>query len=219
MTAPTIPGLDGPPVPPSPGHTSPRGAGDDAAAARDEGPAAAAAPRVVGVDLSLQATGISDGTRVQLVKSKGTKTATLDQRRARLESICDQVVIACAGADLVVIEGPSFGQARQGGQHDRAGLWWLVVSALGERVVEVPPATLKTYATGKGNAGKDEVLAAVVRRYPAVDVGDNNTADALVLAAMGLRHHGWPIDDMPLTHLRAMAKVAWPSLANEGPGF
>jgi hypothetical protein len=178
-----------------------------------------AAPRVIGLDLSLTSTGLSDGSSTWLITSKGTKTATLDDRRGRLMALCEDAVCACIGAALVVVEGPSFGQARQGGQHDRAGLWWLVVADLGERVVEVPPATLKTYATGRGNASKDEVLAAVVRRYPTVDVGNNNEADALVLAAMGARHLGHPIDDLPQTHLRAMTKVAWPTLANEGVPF
>lgn len=173
------------------------------------------APRVVGLDLSLTATGVSDGEKCWLIRSKGTKTATLDDRRKRLTRLADEVDESCFGVDLVVVEGPSFGQARQGGQHDRAGLWWLVIHLVGSGrdVVEVPPASLKTYATGKGNASKDEVLAAVVRRYPDVDVADNNTADALVLAAMGLRHLGHAIDDLPLTHLRAMSKVAWPEPA------
>lgn len=181
---------------------------------------AAGAPRVMGLDLSLAATGLSDGIRTWLIKSRGAKDATLDQRGRRLSRLADEIVdsTTAESPDLVLVEGPSFGQARQGGQHDRAGLWWLVVEALitggyGLHVVEVPPATLKMYATGKGNASKDEVLAQVVRRYPDVDVFENNTADALVLAAMGLRHSGHTIDVLPQQHLRAMAKLAWPVAA------
>lgn len=197
-------------------------------AAQLDGPGAgvgaeAAPPRVIGIDLSLTATGISDGTRTWLVKSKGAKTATLLERYHRLGRIHGTLLDGLPQQPaLAVVEGPSFGQQRQGGQHDRAGLWWYIVSSLldlGVSVAEIPPASLKTYATGKGNGSKDEVLAAVVRRYPDVEVTDNNTADALVLAAMGLRHLGHPIDDLPLTHLRAMSKVAWPTLANEKVPF
>ena len=90
----------------------------------------------------------------------------------------------------------------------------LVLLDLGLHVVEVPPTVVKKYATGKGggpDSSKDQVLAAVIRRYPAVDVTGNDEADALVLAAMGARWAGHPIDDpLPVLQTTAMAKVAWP---------
>lgn len=179
---------------------------------------------VVGLDLSLTSTGVAtividddrrtarDYTGVERVTSKGRKDATLWERAERLNQIVREILRLTNGADLVVLEGPSFGQARQGGQHDRSGLWWLVVDALhntGYRVVEVPPATRARYATGKGNAAKDAVLAAVVRRYPDIDVIGNDEADALILAAMGARSLGCPIDDLPKTHVAAMDAVRW----------
>lgn len=177
--------------------------------------------RVVGLDVSLTSTGVAtivavDRIVVRRVASKGSKDASLDARSRRLDILRRTLCQVAAGADLVVIEGPSFGQTRQGGQHDRAGLWWLVVGRLveshGITVVEVPPACVKKYATGKGNASKDQVLAAVVRRYPDVDVSGNDEADALVLAAMGARHLGHPIEDtLPLVNLAALAGVRWPS--------
>lgn len=179
---------------------------------------------VVGLDLSLTSTGyavIDDKlphVRVGTITSKGAADATLRQRGDRARTLLRKVLDIARCAELVVIEGPSFGQARQSGTHDRSGLWWLVVDELLHQglptdVVEIPPATLKTYATGKGNASKDQVLAAVVRRYAQADVAGNDEADALVLAAMGTRFLGEPIDDLPQTHLRAMDKVAWPVAA------
>jgi hypothetical protein len=71
------------------------------------------------------------------------------------------------------------------------------------------------YATGKGMIAKDAVLAAVVRRYVGIDVTCNDEADALILAAMGARHLGQPIEDsLPLTHLAAMDNVHWPATSN-----
>ncbi len=177
--------------------------------------------RVVGVDLSLTSTGVCviDYTGVHLarIRSTGRKDASLYDRYERLDRlVCDIETWTCS-ADLVVMEGPSYGQHRQGGQHDRAGLWWLValnaICNVGN-LAEVPPATRSKYATGKGNAPKDHVLASVVRRYPDVTVDGNDTADALVLAAMGARALGQPIEtSLPQANLAAMDAVAWPDPA------
>jgi len=183
---------------------------------------------IAGIDLSLTSTGIAlvttqpdaDG-HTKRIESKGHAKASLAQRNTRLTRLAKAITDEAGGADLVVIEGPSFGQTRQGGQHDRAGLWWIVVNLLREEysstVVEVPPACRARYATGKGNAAKDMVLASVVKRYADWDVTGNDVADSLVLAAMGARHLGHPIEtSLPTTHLAAMAGVAWPANTTGG---
>lgn len=170
-------------------------------------------PRVVGVDLSLTSTGLADSAghvlRVQTKPTKGTDP--LLDTLARLLAVRGQVMQWAFAATLVVVEGPSYGQGRQSGDHARAGLWWAVAEGLTydmpSRLLVVPPATLKTYATGKGNASKDAVLAAAVKRYPAHDVTGNDVADATVLAAIGARILGHPIDDLPKTHLRALTTL------------
>lgn len=179
--------------------------------------------RVVGIDLSLTSTGIAtvrigpgDTTiTTQTVGSAPLSTrtgATLAQREARLRGLADKLIGHVVGATLVVIEGPAYTGA-YGQAHDRSGLWWQVVSHahyLGCKVAEVPPSNLKQYATGKGNAPKDHVLIEVSRRFSGVAIVGNDAADALVLAAMGARHLGHPIDGVPATHVRAMDKVRWP---------
>lgn len=175
---------------------------------------------VLGIDPSLQGTGLAvvrDG-HVRLtgkITSKGTKEDTLLQRSQRLDSIVAKVagVVSQERPDLVAIEGPSLA-SKFGSVHDRSGLWWLLVSELitGRRaVVEIPPSNRMMYATGKGQAHKDVVLATVVGRYPQAGITGNNEADALLLAAMGARHLGEPVEtSLPLTHLRALDKVKWP---------
>lgn len=177
---------------------------------------------VVGLDLSLTSTGIArtyadnplgPDTIVDRVTSTGKETATLLERDTRLTALRKHITALALPADLAVVEGPSYA-SKNGKQHDRSGLWWAVVRNLmmnGVPVVEVPPSSRMKYATGKGNAAKDAVLAAVVRRYPDVEVTGNDEADALVLAAMGARHLGHPIDDLPKTHLAAMDAVRWPA--------
>lgn len=171
---------------------------------------------VVGLDLSLTSTGVvivDGGVAVtRLVRSSGAKSATLTQRAVRIDRLASSIVAGVPFGALVVVEQPAYGQTT-GSHHDRSGLWWLVTRALilgGWTVVEVTPGGLKKYATGKGNASKDTVLAAVVKRYLDIDVTDNNIADALVLAAMGARHLGTPIEQsLPLANLSALDAVRW----------
>jgi crossover junction endodeoxyribonuclease RuvC len=178
-------------------------------------------PRVIGLDLSLTCTGVAVITagqvHVQRATSTGRADATLAERGERLRELSRRIVgvrhTMLTVPDLWVIEGPSLGQTRQGGQHDRAGLWWLVVATLqgiGHRVAEVSPAQRAKYATGKGNASKDTVLAAAIRRYPMADIAGNDTADAVILAAMGAHHLGHPLAPVPALHATALEKVRWP---------
>lgn len=175
--------------------------------------------RIVGLDLSLASTGIAVARTAEdafdysvdrvVTKPYGDD---LRARHYRLSQIKAPVLSWCFGADLVVVEGLAYA-SKSPHATERAGLWWLVVSSLLRRevpVAVVAPTARAKYATGKGNAGKDAVLAAVVRRYPQVEVTGNDEADAVVLAAMGARHLGQPIDHLPTTHTDAMAKVAWP---------
>lgn len=186
---------------------------------------------VVGLDLSLTSTGVATvntdcgGAVVDRITSeppntgrdaKGNKLPpTLIQRAARLHHMRTRIVDHARNADLVVIEQPAFSRTT-GSMHDRSGLWWLVVHrlhVLNRVVVEVSPTGRAKYACGKA-LGKDQVLAAVVRRYADVEVTGNDEADALLLAAMGARHLGSPIDDLPKTHLAAMNAVRWPDHLN-----
>ena len=180
---------------------------------------------VVGLDLSLTRTGIASVYKtgiaaptwfVDSIPSKGEKDANLRERHLRLDALTSG--IRCEVIDrspsLVVIEGPAL--ARVGGSnHDRSGLWWLVVNTLMAACVPVavcPPKSRAKYATGNCNAGKDEVLLAVSRRYPQVSIRNNDEADALVLAAMGARHLGCPVESsLPKTHLAALPGVEWPA--------
>lgn len=187
--------------------------------------------RLVGLDLSLTGTGVAqvttgDWARIDLSKvaskaptrRKSDPPVPLSTRSLRLRKLAGAIVAKCNHADLVIVEGPSY--ASDGaGTWDRAGLWWLVVARLtgaGINVVEVPPSNVKQYALGKGSGagtGKDEVLSAVIRRYlPVVEVPGNNEADALVLAAMGARFIGAPIEPgglIPASHAKALDRVRW----------
>jgi crossover junction endodeoxyribonuclease RuvC len=186
---------------------------------------------IIGLDLSLTSTGlvaVRDGQvhRVErITRDSLSENASLEERILRLHNLrLDVGLSSCPPhdtPDLVLIEGPAHGVGRQRGTWDRSGFWWYMVdwfachTQAGIPVVEVPPATLKKYATGNGAAGKEAVLVAAVRRFPTVDVNTNDEADALWLAAIGSQYVGQPIVELPKTHLAFLNKIRWPQDARD----
>ncbi|MEU2013078.1 hypothetical protein [Nocardia sp. NPDC019302] len=173
---------------------------------------------VVGLDLSLTSTGIAIApprTRPACgtIGSAGKKGDSWATRYRRLGDLAGRIIVAVPEGALVVMEAPSYGSVT-GSQHDRSGLWWMVFDLLAgttRTVLPVEPTVRAKYATGKGNAGKDAVLAAAVRRYADINITGNDTADAVVLMAIGCRLLGAPIDDpMPMANLAALDKLTLP---------
>ena len=168
-------------------------------------------PVIVGIDPSLTGTGLAtihDGTAITTVVA----TRRLDGHD-RLQHILRSVFAATQYADLVGMEGPSFGSTGSA-VHQIAGLWWLIAHGLWERqtpLAIITPSVAKKYVTGKGTAKKDQVLVSVVRRFPAVNVADNNAADALVMAAIVADQVGCPLAPMPAVQRAVLANVDWPA--------
>jgi len=170
------------------------------------------------------------------VRSAPEKTAVKDgksyagllDRRNRLRRIAGRIVAAALdGYDPEVDDAPVFAielpllLAKNGGQGvlDRAGLFWLVTNALFNHgiVIEISTTTMKKYATGsggtpKGQDSKAAILLAIPRMFPGVFVTDDNTADALALAAMVARALGSPREPSPQRVTpSALNAVEWPS--------
>lgn len=183
---------------------------------------------IVGLDLSLTATGIArirpeevllrDGIHVRTVTSKPVPDAKYPNTLARIRKLAGDIVRAALedaddGDDIVfMIEGPAF-SATTGQVHTRAGLWWLVYHLVEKRglVIIIEPTKLKKYVTRKGNAPKDAVLSTVVRNFPHVAVMDNNEADALALACMAARELGFPQEpSVQRCDPSALEGVDWP---------
>lgn len=147
---------------------------------------------ILGIDFSLTSTGvclISDG-EAECATIGSKKEATWDRFVERVEGIADSIIewADTAPDTVVVLESPAF-LAKSSSLDRMFGGWWLLVAELRAHFANPPllvtPSQLKKFATGKGNAGKDQVLASVIRRYPDVHVAGNDQADALVLAAIG----------------------------------
>ncbi len=171
--------------------------------------------KVVAFDPSLTATSfaISDGFEMQTGVLHPPKTAA--KGLIRLAWIRAQVLDLAAGADLVVIEGYGFAPGRGHSAREMAELGGVIRLALFDAsltFVDVPPASLKKYATGKGNAPKEEVLAAAIRRLR-FEGHDHNEADALWLLTMALDRYGAAgLPEMPKAHRVALEGVQWPEV-------
>lgn len=182
---------------------------------------------IIGIDPSLQSTGlavlgpsqIDPYWAVRTIRS-AAPVAPPDSDMAqlrRMEKIVGQLrraieELTCGvKPTYFVIEAPAFSK-NVGMAHERAGLWWMIYQmAAGwghTPILVVKPNLRAKYATGNGNAGKDEVMLATSRRYPEAPISNNNEADTVVLAAMGARMLGVPVDKLPLTHLDAMKTLS-----------
>jgi Holliday junction resolvasome RuvABC endonuclease subunit len=129
----------------------------------------------------------------------------------RLAAIASEVRRAIDGhqIDLVVIEDlPTHAKAAgiTGMVH---GAVRLQLISLGALYALVAPASLKKYATGKGNCDKAAMAVAAYKRFGR-ELPDDNQTDALWLRAMGLEHLGHPAADLPAAHRYALAAVRWP---------
>lgn len=158
--------------------------------------------RVAAFDLSLLSTGVADssGTRRIQSKAKGEK---------RLIEIRDEVLAVACQADIAVLEGYSYGSPNQA--HPVGELGGVVRVGLYEAGVPfevVPPAVVKVYGTGRGNAPKDEMLLAAVRRF-GYQGSSHDEADALILYCLTMHALGAPVVQVPATHLRALQSLSW----------
>ncbi|MFJ3537008.1 hypothetical protein ACIPQA_16245 [Streptomyces sp. NPDC090109] len=171
-------------------------------------PAAGTKPLVVGLDLSLTSTGVAgeDWTAHIRTKTRGD---------ARLSHIVTQVASFIRNADLIVMEGPSYGHAALAGHEDLAGLRVLVRQYCFRHRLPyavIPPSSLKLYGAGRGNATKGEIRSAVADRYGIHTEGAAryDEADAYVAMAAGMDWLGYRLAEVPERSAAALAKVDWP---------
>jgi len=118
-----------------------------------------------------------------------------------------QVVVATE-PDLVMVEDlPTHAQgAGKTGMAQGVVRLALVISDI--RFVSVPPATLKLFATGKGNATKPDMRMEIFKRT-SMDIRDDNQVDAWWLYQMGMAHLGECKLALPAKNLTALDKISW----------
>jgi len=175
------------------------------------------APAVIGLDLSIAATGVAYPCDCGTVVETWDLPAKLGD--SRLEVIASGLADLCPakGAedspDLVVIEDlPTHARS--------AGITGMVHGAVRVELIArgipyalVPPATLKKFATGRGNADKTAMALAAFKRA-GVEFADDNQCDAWWLRQAGLTALGSPEVDLPQAQVDALAKVDWPEVSS-----
>lgn len=147
--------------------------------------------RIASFDLSLAATGHAafNGD-----VSWGTIKPPADLGEyARLNHVRGRVLEMSEGAELVVMEALSYGSNDPSAQ-ERAGLAYLVRMSLWKRQTPfllVAPSSLKKFVTGTGAAKKELMMLEVFKRF-GHSASDNNQADAIGLAYLGMAlTHQW----------------------------
>lgn len=167
--------------------------------------------RIMGLDISLTSTGYSvDGfTSLIRVSSRGPE---------RLHEISRTVLELCAEyfVDIVILEGYSFA-SRNSQAHSIGELGGCIRMRLWENkipYIEVPPTSRAKFATGKGNAGKSEVISAISSKTGMIFSGSgaDDECDAWVLEQMGLAKLGISAHKWSQSQMDALHKVDWAPL-------
>lgn len=153
----------------------------------------------LGLDLSLTKTGavlLKNGkiTKQCLIKSKPSGSLPINEL-IRIRKIVEDIemIINDDIPDIVVIENLAFAVRKTTALTQLAGLSFLVRSMLFDYKIPFymcAPTTLKRFATGKGNSQKDHMILNAYKTY-GIDNIDNNIADAIFLAKIGLAIYGY----------------------------
>jgi len=166
--------------------------------------------RIVAFDLSLTSTGVCKSQAP--AEPFALETAPL-RGMQRLYWIQSRVLAHAEDADLVVLEGYSYGsgyQAHQLGELGgvvRLGLW-----CRGIPYVDLPPAIRCKMATGKGNASKEHVLSEAVQRLGYTGHSDDES-DAMWLLEAARQHYGLSDVKLPKAHFgrtKSSKDFRWP---------
>lgn len=192
-------------------------------------------PHVVGVDISLTATGFAwpDGETQTTGETGLTSVAIapverVERLRRLAERLDNKTRERRAEWDhhapaLVTVEGlPTSGTKVDA---ERCYLWLetiRLIGGYGTPIMSIPPTTIKLYATGMGNANKREVIAAAKRDLPRFEVrktsktgkvlttDDDNKADAAWLCAIACHLVGVPLVEVTPWRERALEKLILP---------
>ena len=172
--------------------------------------------RVLGLDLSLTSTGYSsdDDRNVISTKAKGAE---------RLHIISTEVLHICKTRNIkaVAIEGYSFA-SRNSQAHSIGELGGAVRMRLWEHAipfVDIPPTCRAKFASGRGNAGKGEVMSAVSAKTGLVfsGAGADDVCDAYVLEEMIRYILGKPRHEWGAANIASLDKVDWSPIESLTP--
>jgi Holliday junction resolvasome RuvABC endonuclease subunit len=166
---------------------------------------------MMGLDLSLTSTGYSIDRETGIIstKTKGPE---------RLSIISNEIIdlIAIKLVDIVIVESYSFA-SRNSQAHSIGELGGAVRMRLWEcgiPYIDIPPTCRAKFATGKGNASKNEVISSISAKTNIVwsGPGADDRCDAWILEQMGLAYIGKSHYDWPEDNLSSLKKINWEDL-------
>lgn len=143
--------------------------------------------KILAIDPSKRNTGwaVIDSARWTRVASGGQSFQHIDDYAALGQAFESWLLVMCRRhqIDAIAIERPPM---RGASTYLLFGLVWTahrVGHHLGLRRLETGPSELKKWATGKGDAGKPEMVEAARRAFPGYEPAGHDEADALLIAA------------------------------------
>jgi Holliday junction resolvasome RuvABC endonuclease subunit len=186
-------------------------------------PEGATIPRIIGLDLSAESTGVAlpgDSTlTIAAPKKAGKGKRMVGDDLHRLNHIATAVedILALHAVNLAVIEdyAPGIRSAAAHRLAEIGGVVRLACYRAGVPVALVNVMHLKQYATGSGKAEKRDMAIEAYKRF-GLEFPNSDETDAFWLRAMGLDRYGHPLVPLPQTNRAALAKPAWP-LLNDFP--
>lgn len=163
-------------------------------------------PGVLGIDPSLTATGVADPDgNTYTIK---TKAKDGDYRLIQIfQEISSE---ASFGVRYAVIEDLPTHAMSAGKTGMSQGVVRAALCDWNIPFVTVPPATLKKYATGKGNADK-AAMALALKERTGLELADDNQVDAWWLRAIGLQLLRFPCVNLPQSQVDALGKLKVPA--------
>jgi len=165
--------------------------------------------RIVGLDLSITATGVceADGTR----STWGGDAKHGDRRLCKIKKAVEFAAVT-SRANLVMIEDLPRGGMGGATTGMVQGVVRELLTSAGIPYMFIIPSKLKVYATSRGTATKSDMRMSLFQRFN-IDEPDDNRADAWWLRALGCDLYDQPLTQangsiyLPQSHRRALDKL------------
>lgn len=170
---------------------------------------------IIGLDLSLTSTGWSCNGEQGVFASKNNGVVRLGEIETNISKLVSGIT-----NPAVMLEGYSFasrsGQAFSIGE--LGGVVRLLLHKMNTPVVVIPPTCRAKFATGRGNASKNEVVSSVSAKTGIVwsGKGADDMCDAWILEEMGLYVLGKPRYEWAKANTDALKTIDWSQIGGTG---
>jgi Holliday junction resolvasome RuvABC endonuclease subunit len=170
---------------------------------------------LLALDLSLVSTGFCSDKKMGIIATAEKGPKRLDLISSAISDIVKEEEIG-----VVIIEGYSFasrsGQAFSIGE--LGGVVRTTLYRMGIPFIEIPPTCRAKFATGKGNASKNEVVSSISAKTGIIfrNPGADDQCDAWILLEMAKTYLGVSSIDWPKVNKDALDKVDWSPLQVKG---